>query len=420
MFLIYMCALGMVLVLYFYLDRRYVFAMKTNVTADSPITIALDPGHGGEEKGADYYGKHEKDINLKIALKLRDKLLEYDNVTVFLTREGDENVGLKERADRAAAANADIFISLHCNASVSHASHGASVYVSTGEADRKQLCDFADLFLGEFEDIGLDNAGTFARVTQMGGRRADGSFDDYYGVLRHSYNNGIPAMIVEHCYMDNSIDYEYISNEKYFEKLVNADAGAIAAYYGLEDREGKKVEPKHGRKYGATTKAIKLNYFQPPELNSVKLVDYSGKSPDLAAFEVDIKDEAGVNYIYLVYKNSAGNAVTIPLIIGEPLTTGKYELKGYIPENLITGTYDLSYVGLYNEAGFDAGYNYYGGKLIGFGKCDWLESFNYSGEAAINVTAQGSISMAHIRELDSKMKLGIIQRCSFGSYYYLK
>ena len=391
------------------------------VYSNEPITIALDPGHGGEEKGADYYGSAEKDINLKIALLLKDKLSVYDNVNVFLTRETDEVVSLKERVDRAAAAGADIFISLHCNASVSHISHGASVYVSTGEANRKKLCDMADLFLGEFENIGLDNAGTFARVTQMGGRRADGSFDDYYGVLRHSYNNGIPAMIVEHCYVDAVEDRKYITDEGCFDKLVSADANAIAAYYGLIDKAGNRPEPKHAKKYGATTKAIKMNYFDPPKLNSVKLTGYSGKSPDMSTFEVDISDDIGVNYIYLVYKNSAGNSMTVSLDIGKSLTTGVYELKGYVPANLVSDRYTLSYVGLYNDAGFDAGYNYSGGELIGFGKCDWTNSFAYYGEAALNVTGQGSLSMAQISSIDNKIKLGILQRSSARpGCYYLK
>ena len=144
---------------------------------EGELIIALDPGHGGEEDGANYYGEVEKDVNLKIAKYVKEGLEQYDNVDVFLTREGDEQVSLKERVDRATQAGADMFISLHCNASVSHKSHGASVYISTGEGRRKELREFADYFLGEFEAIGLDNAGTFARVTQMGGRRGDGSFD---------------------------------------------------------------------------------------------------------------------------------------------------------------------------------------------------------------------------------------------------
>ena len=197
------------------------------------LIIALDPGHGGDENGAEYYGLKEKDLNLKLAQMVQQEVLQYQGVQVVLTRETDEKVSLWERANRASVENADILFSLHFNASVSHNSCGASVYISTGEYYKDKLMNIGDCLLGEFEAIGLRNAGMFARVTQMNGRRADGSFEDYYGVLRHAYNFGIPAMIVEHCYMDSDTDKEYFYTEDGLEKLAKADADAIAAYYGL-------------------------------------------------------------------------------------------------------------------------------------------------------------------------------------------
>ncbi|MBR1598708.1 MAG: N-acetylmuramoyl-L-alanine amidase [Lachnospiraceae bacterium] len=374
------------------------------------LTIALDPGHGGEEKGADYYGEREKDINWRIAKLVEEGLSRYDNVNVVLTRDGDEEVGLKERADRAARAGADIFISLHCNASVSHTSHGASVYISTGEAKRRELRDFADYFLGEFEAIGLDNAGTFARVTQMGGRRADGSFDDYYGVLRHSYNNGIPALLIEHCYMDNELDWNYIRNDSGIKRLAEADVNAIAAYYGLVAADGTIYDGKHAKQYGATTKAIQYNYYAPPKLTGIELIEYSGTTPGMASFKVDVEDGIGINSIYLVYKNGAGNSVTVSLILGDVLKTGSHELSAYIPEKLDISRYTLSYVGVYDRAGFDAGYNVSGGQLVGFGKCDWLNTFPYSGEADFSVRDYGVLSVQRMNLMDEKLRLGIRSR----------
>ena len=150
---------------------------------DEELIIALDPGHGGDENGAYYYGIKEKDVNLQLAKLVKKQLEQYPNVKVFLTRDQDETVSLSERAKRAHQGYADILISIHFNASVSGKSKGASVYISTGQKYQEQLQSLADLFLGEFEALGLDNAGMFARVTQMGGRRQDGSFDDYYGIL---------------------------------------------------------------------------------------------------------------------------------------------------------------------------------------------------------------------------------------------
>lgn len=372
--------------------------------------IALDPGHGGEEDGAYYYGKKEKDINYAIAVKVKQQLEAYEGVTVVLTREQDEEVNLANRVVRAKEADVDVFISLHCNASVSHKSQGASVYISTGAKWRKTLQDFADCFLGEFEAIGLDNAGTFARVTQMGGRREDGTFDDYYGVLRHSYNNGIPALLVEHCYMDSETDRIYVKNETGITQLAQADANAIAAFCGLERADGTKVKAKHAKKYGATTKARAFDYYDAPQVLGVQLESYDGKTPGMASYSVEVQDEAGITSMYLVYRNNSGNSVTVSLEYGKALTTGKWQAKAYIPENMNLETYSLCYVGAYNAAGYDAGYNLAGKEMIGFGKCDWLNTFAYNGEADITVTTKGSLSTAHAKKIQNEIEMGLRNR----------
>jgi len=79
--------------------------------------IVLDPGHGSEDPGAiGKYGTKEKDINLKIAKLLKEKL-EQDGFIVFLTREDDIFIPLVKRTEFANNKNADLFISIHCNAS---------------------------------------------------------------------------------------------------------------------------------------------------------------------------------------------------------------------------------------------------------------------------------------------------------------
>lgn len=374
------------------------------------LTIALDPGHGGNEDGAYYYGLKEKDVNLKLAKLVKQELEQYSNVSVVLTRDGDEELGLSGRALRASEAGADVLLSIHCNASASHKASGASVYISTGEGNRQQLQEFADLLLGEFEAIGLQNAGTFARVTQMGGRRADGSFDDYYGILRHSYNNGMPAMIIEHCYMDSETDRKYLQTEEGMQLLAWADVKGIAAYYGLERSGQTKETPKHAKIFGGTTKAIKKNYYEAPNITGIRLTEFGGTTPGIASYEVSVEDGIGIHSIYLVYKNENGNTATVSLKQGESLTTGTYQLKGYIPEYLQMGTYRLCYIGAYNESGYDAGYNYAEGSMIGFGKCEWLNRFIYAGEADMQIEQQGSISTAHQKLMDYEIQIGLRKR----------
>lgn len=367
-------------------------AQATGLPGDN-LVIALDPGHGGEEDGANYYGIQEKDLNLKLAKMVQQKLQEYQGVHVILTRESDEEVSLWERANRANEARADILLSMHFNASVSHKSNGASVYVSTGEFHKERLMQLGDNLLGEFEFIGLNNAGMFARVTQMNGRRSDGSFDDYYGILRHSYNHGIPAMIIEHCYMDSEEDKDYFYTDAGLEMLAQADANAIAAHYGLCKPGGVAQESKHATVFGATTKAVERNYYEAPQLKDISLKVYDGKTPGIATYEVEVEDGVGVSTLYLVYKNvEDGSTFTIYLNLEKGLDSGVHEVTAYFPSNLSIGECDLSYVGVYNEVGLDAGYNRYGGTMVGYGKCDWLNTFDYNGEADLNVMEKTSIS----------------------------
>jgi len=94
------------------------------------ITIALDPGHGGEDPGAiGAAGTREKDIVLAIAKRLKFKLEELPNIRVMLTRDGDFFVPLGTRVEKARKVQADLFISIHADAFLKPSARGASVFV---------------------------------------------------------------------------------------------------------------------------------------------------------------------------------------------------------------------------------------------------------------------------------------------------
>jgi N-acetylmuramoyl-L-alanine amidase len=400
---------GMMILVLSQLQGGLTFAEGENTldVVNEPLTIALDPGHGGEENGAYYYGLREKDANLKIAKLVQQELSKYPGVTVVLTRDSDEEVGLQTRVIRAADAGADVFISLHLNAGVSHRQQGATIYVTTGERYRQQMCDMADCLLGEFEAVGLNNNGTIARMTQLGGRRADGSFDDYYGVLRHSYNYGMPSLLIEHCFMDSETDRKFLQDEEGLKQLAKADANGIAAYYGLKDEEGNVAAKKQEKVYGGTTAGNTLNSYEPPQVTGISLVEYDGKSPGLATYEVEVEDENSVTSLYLVYQNEEGASFTVSLILKEGLATGTHKVTGYIPEFLTEGSYSLSYIGASNEAGYEVGYNYANGEMVGFGKCVWQNTFFYQGEGNIEIQEQGSVSSAVEKLVNYQIEQGL-------------
>ncbi len=103
-------------------------------------TIVLDPGHGGKDPGATYNGLMEKDMNLDIALRVKRKLQEYDTaLKVLLTRETDIFIPLEERTAFANKNKADIFVSIHQNASRNADAHGVETYVLNVTKDKAAL-----------------------------------------------------------------------------------------------------------------------------------------------------------------------------------------------------------------------------------------------------------------------------------------
>lgn len=92
------------------------FVLVNKIFINKNVTIAIDPGHGGEDPGTiGKSGVHEKDIALDISKNLR-KQLRYRGYDVILTRESDERVSLEDRARIANENKADLFLSIHCNA----------------------------------------------------------------------------------------------------------------------------------------------------------------------------------------------------------------------------------------------------------------------------------------------------------------
>jgi N-acetylmuramoyl-L-alanine amidase len=94
------------------------------------ITIALDPGHGGEDPGAlGRGGSREKDVVLSIAKRIKAKIEQQPNMRVMLTRDGDYFVPLHVRVQKARKVQADLFVSIHADAWVEPTARGSSVFV---------------------------------------------------------------------------------------------------------------------------------------------------------------------------------------------------------------------------------------------------------------------------------------------------
>ncbi|MFM1988308.1 MAG: hypothetical protein RJA99_1265 [Pseudomonadota bacterium] len=107
---------------------------RESVPARGPVarrvTVAIDPGHGGEDPGAiGRYGTMEKDVVLAIAFLLRARIDAEPNMRAFLTRDSDFFVPLATRVAKARAVQADLFVSVHADAFVQPEARGSSVFV---------------------------------------------------------------------------------------------------------------------------------------------------------------------------------------------------------------------------------------------------------------------------------------------------
>ena len=123
-------------------------------------TIYIDPGHGGVDPGAYYKNVYEDVINLEISLKLRDKLESLGGV-VYLTREGDYDVAnpnayLRKRSDlynRATMineSNADVYLSIHLNASTSADWKGAQVFYDDVNSNNKEIAETFQSYFNKY------------------------------------------------------------------------------------------------------------------------------------------------------------------------------------------------------------------------------------------------------------------------------
>lgn len=189
--------------------------------------IVLDPGHGGSDIGANYAPYVEKAMTLCTAAYLYQELSQYDNVEVYLTRTEDKDVSLAERVDFAHSVNADFLLSLHFNAAgTGDVKSGSMILPSAFGSLYSQECSFGLLNLQQLAALGLKSHGFWTRLGRTG--------SDYYGIIRRSVNYNMPAVITEHCFVDNENDRKFLAQPDSYQKLAHADATALAQYLQLK------------------------------------------------------------------------------------------------------------------------------------------------------------------------------------------
>ena len=200
---------------------------RLQAVKEIPVVV-IDPGHGGENQGTLEGSVLEKDMNMITAMAMYDALRQYDGVEVYMTHTDDVDLSLKDRATFALDKKADFLFSIHYNASEEHALFGSELWVPSKSPANNYGYQFGVEYLKNMSEEGLFVRGIKTRLNDKG--------LDYYGIIRECANLGIPAVILEHCHVDESHDIGFCDTEEDMILLGQKDAQAVARYLGLSNK----------------------------------------------------------------------------------------------------------------------------------------------------------------------------------------
>lgn len=241
-------------------DRKLKVAQTSNKKPDSAlrlITVAIDPGHGGEDPGAmSKRGTYEKNITLAIAKRLKTKIDAEPNMRAALTRDGDYFLSLPMRLEKARKLNADLFVSIHADAFVKPHARGSSVFTLSERGATSAAAGWlakkendADLIGG----VNLDTKDPYLNETLLDLSLSQTREDSHnlarevlskIGEINHLHKNNveqagfavlkspdIPSILVETAFISNPDEDKKLQNKSYQDKMAKAMLDGIKRYF---------------------------------------------------------------------------------------------------------------------------------------------------------------------------------------------
>ncbi|WP_293779820.1 N-acetylmuramoyl-L-alanine amidase [uncultured Oxalicibacterium sp.] len=222
------------------------------------LTIALDPGHGGEDPGAiGARGSYEKHVVLSIAKRLKAKLEREPNMRVMLTRDGDFFVPLGMRVQKARRVQADLFVSIHADAFVKPTANGSSVFAlsekgasSTAARWLANKENAADLIGGANLKAGADkqlasvlfDLSTTAQINDS--LKLGKAVLQEIGGINRLHKNAveqagfavlkapdIPSILIETAFISNPEEEARLNDNAYQDRMAEAIAQGIKRYF---------------------------------------------------------------------------------------------------------------------------------------------------------------------------------------------
>ncbi len=177
--------------------------------------VVIDPGHGSVAGGTSRYGLVEKEVNLAVALKLQALLAE-SGIKTYFTRLDDSNPSFAARANLANNADADFFISIHCNGNYSRSAKGTevlydekAVYTGFGTKELAQVCQ---------EEM----------VKRLGSKNRGIVPGNEIYVVR---STRVPAALVEIGFITNKQEASLLKTEEYQQKAAEGIYNGIMRAY---------------------------------------------------------------------------------------------------------------------------------------------------------------------------------------------
>lgn len=339
--------------------------------AQKKFTIVLDAGHGGSDHGANRnYGDlgtvREKDVTLSIVLRLGRMLEKNKDFKVIYTRKFDEYPSLSERTTLANRSKADIFVSIHCNASTKTSPYGTETFVQGPDQNKTNLevakAENDVIFLDEKDRqmfAGYDpkspeslialkiQQSKYLESSLLFGSFVEGNFvqkDKRFsrGVKQQNLHvlrlNAMPSVLIETGFVSNYEDAAYLSSDKGQNEIAESIYESLLTYKKAVDRNNyEDVKPEIQKpeerplkndfrillmsspmKYAITDPALKgLNYILTLKENGMYKYYYS------------TTNLASVRDINLKSAKDAGfkNATSISFIPNQKLGTGYYTLE---------------------------------------------------------------------------------------------
>ena len=225
--------------------------------------ICVDPGHGGKDPGATNGNVYEKNINLQIGLKLKDKLEATGLYEVYMTRTNDVYEDPYTKAQEANKFGADYFISIHCNSAAMSSANGVETLAYLGSTSSTNLAKAVQTEL--------------VAATQLRDRGV--KFNNNLTVLN---STSMPAILVETAFINNPKEVINLQSTDFQNSVAAAIVKGLNVYLGVTPVTQSKpvvTAPKEEVKVEIKEEANHKSDFEEARLSMMALGISDGTNP---------------------------------------------------------------------------------------------------------------------------------------------